>query len=465
MAKLTFLGAAGTVTGSRHLLEIANKKLLVDCGLFQGRKEDRLRNWEPFPIPADTIDRVFLTHAHIDHTGWLPRLVREGYRGPVHCTKTTHDLCHIMLKDSAHLQEEDAKWANQRGFSKHKPALPLYTVEDAERALELFEPLFYGQEFYGVLPQYRVKFKDAGHILGSSFVEFKNEDGPNTRKILFSGDFGRPRQPVLRTPTQVFNVDYLILESTYGDRLHDTEDTDAELVRVINEGYQRGGVIIVPAFAVGRTQTLLYKIREYEERQLIPNLQVFIDSPMAINTTDVFKQHFADMDLYARVECILGKELFRPKNLRICRSRDESIAINNIESGAIIISASGMIEGGRILHHLVQRLPDSRNTLLFTGYQAVGTRGRTIQEGGESVKIHGQEVPIHAHIESVHGTSGHGDYNEILAWLMGFNKAPERIFIVHGDDDASESMAGKIRDKFGWDVVVPKLFESFELDF
>ncbi|MBN1480043.1 MBL fold metallo-hydrolase [candidate division KSB1 bacterium] len=465
MAKLTFLGAAGTVTGSRHMLDIDNTRMLVDCGLFQGRKEDRLRNWEPFPVPADSIERVFLTHAHIDHTGWLPRLVKEGYSGPVLCTKTTHDLCHIMLKDSAHLQEEDAKWANKRGFSKHKPALPLYTLEDAERALELFEPLYYGQEYYDALPHYRVKFKDAGHILGSSFIEFKKEDGPNTRKILFSGDFGRPRQPVLRTPTQVFNVDYLVLESTYGDRLHENEDTDAELVRVINEGYRRGGVVIVPAFAVGRTQTLLYKIREYEERRLIPDMHVYIDSPMAINTVDVFKNHFADMDLYARVEYINGKQLFRPKNLHICRSRDESIAINNVKSGAIIISSSGMLEGGRILHHLVERLADSRNTVLFTGYQAVGTRGRKIQEGGESVKIHGREVPIHAHIESVHGTSGHGDYNEILAWLMGFNKAPERIFIVHGDDDASESMAAKIRDKFGWDVVVPKLFDSYELDF
>jgi metallo-beta-lactamase family protein len=465
MAKITFLGAAGTVTGSRHLLEIGEQKMLIDCGLFQGRKEDRLRNWESFPIPADSIDRVFLTHAHIDHTGWLPRLVREGFNGPVHCTTTTSDLCRIMLKDSAHLQEEDAKWANKRGYSKHRPALPLYTVDDAERALELFQPLYYGQEYYDAVPQYRVKFKDAGHILGSAFIEFKKEDGPDTRKILFSGDFGRPRQSVLRTPTQVFNVDYLILESTYGDRLHKFEDTDAELVRIINEGYKRGGVIIVPAFAVGRTQTLLYKIREFEERGLVPDVQVFIDSPMAIETVSVFKHHLVDMDLFARVEYMNGKELFRPRNLQVCRTRDESISINSVKSGAIIISSSGMAVGGRILHHLAERLPDSRNTVLFTGYQAVGTRGRKIQQGGESVKIHGRQIPIRAHIESVHGTSGHGDYNEMLAWLMGFNKAPERVFIVHGDDDASAAFAQKIRDKFGWDVVVPKMFETFELNF
>ena len=465
MAKITFLGAAGTVTGSRHLLEAQGKKMLIDCGMFQGRKQDRLRNWEPFPIPAKQIDRVFLTHAHTDHTGWLPRLVKEGFSGPVHCTKATADLCDIMLRDSAHLQEEDAKWANKRGYSKHKPALPLYTVEDAEAALHLFQPLYYGQEYYGDLPDYRVKFKDAGHILGSSFVEFKREDGAGSRKILFSGDFGRASQPILKTPTQVFNVDYLVLESTYGDRLHQDNDMDEELVRVLTEGYKRGGVIVVPAFAVGRTQMLLYKIREFEEKGLIPDLQIFIDSPMAINTVDVFKHHLADLNLTSRVEHLKGKPLFRPKNLHICKSREESIAINKIKSGAVIISASGMAVGGRILHHLAERLPDSRNTVLFAGYQAVGTRGRTIQEGKTSVKIHGQEVHIQAHVESIDSASGHGDYNEILAWLMGFNKAPDKVFIVHGDDEASESLAAKIREKFGWDVTVPKLFESFEIDF
>ena len=465
MARITFLGAAGTVTGSRHLLEVQDKKILIDCGMFQGKKELRQRNWESFPIPANEIDRVFLTHAHIDHTGWLPRLVKEGFSGSVHCTYATRDLCDIMLRDSAYLQEEDAKWANKKGFSKHKPALPLYTVDDAERALQLFQPFYYGQEYYGDLPNYRVKFKDAGHILGSSFIEFKREDGRASRKVLFSGDFGRSTQPVLKTPTQVFNVDYLILESTYGDRLHGNSDVDADLVRVINESVERGGVLVVPAFAVGRTQLLLYKIREFEQNGLIPDLQIFVDSPMAIKTVDVFKNHLADLNLASRVEHLLGKPLFRPKNLHVCRTREESMAINKIKSGAIIISASGMVEGGRILHHLAERLPDSRNTVLFTGYQAVGTRGRAMQEGKESVKIHGRQVPVHAKVESINGASGHGDYNEILAWLMGFNKAPERVFIVHGDNDASESMAQKIRDRFGWNVVVPKLFDSFDLDF
>ena len=465
MAKITFLGAAGTVTGSRHLLESQGKKVLVDCGMFQGKKEHRVRNWEAFPIPAAEINRVFLSHAHIDHTGWLPRLVKEGFSGPVHCTKATADLCEIMLKDSAHLQEEDAKWANKRGFSKHKPALPLFTVEDAERALELFQPLYYGQEYYGDVPEYRVKFKDAGHILGSSFVEFKKVDGDRSRKILFSGDFGRSTRSILNTPTQVFNVDYLVLESTYGDRLHEKNDTDSELAKVINDSQTRRGVLVIPAFAVGRTQSLLYKIRELEEKGLIPELQIFIDSPMAIKTVDVFKHHLSDLSLASRVEHLIGKPLFRPKNLHVCKSREESIAINNIKTGAVIISASGMAVGGRILHHLVERLPDSRNTILFAGYQAEGTRGRSIQEGSPTIKIHGQEIPVRAKVASIDSASGHGDYNEILAWLMGFNKAPERVFIVHGEEQASESMARKIRDKFGWDVVVPKLFESFDLDF
>ncbi len=465
MAFLTFFGAAGTVTGSRFMFEVNDERYLVDCGLFQGPKANRLRNWEPFPVPAESIDRVFLTHAHIDHTGWLPRLVRDGFRGPVHCTRATADLCRIMLKDSAHLQEEDARWANKRGFSKHKPALPLYTVDDAERAIQLFEPVYYGQEYYGELPNYRVKFKDAGHILGSSFVEFKNEKGPKTRKLLFSGDFGRSHQPILKTPTQVFNVDYLVLESTYGNRLHGDQHPKQEFNRVINESYKRGGVLVIPAFAVGRTQLLLYWIREMQEQGSIPDVQIFIDSPMAIETVDVFKDHLADLNLLSRMEHLQGKKLFTPKNLHICKSRDESKAINAIKSGAIIISASGMAVGGRILHHLAERLPNSKNTVLFIGYQAVGTRGRTIQEGKSTVKIHGNEVPIHAHVESIDGASGHGDYQEMLAWLMGFNKAPERVFIVHGENDASEALAQKIRDFFGWDVVIPKMDERFELDF
>ncbi|RPH99762.1 MAG: MBL fold metallo-hydrolase [Calditrichaeota bacterium] len=464
MATLTFLGAAGTVTGSRHLLTIQGKNYLIDCGLFQGEKQNRLKNWEPFAIPPQTIDRVFLTHAHIDHSGWLPRLSKEGFGGPIHCTYSTADLCEIMLKDSAHLQEEDAKWANKKGFSKHKPALPLYTVDDADKVLSRFKPLYYGQDYFDAIPGYRVKFKDAGHILGASFIEIKKEIGNTARKLLFGGDFGRAVQPLLKAPTQVFNIDYLILESTYGNRLHSSEDPDVELVRVINESSARGGVLVIPAFAVGRTQALLYKIREFEEKGLIPVLPVYVDSPMAIESVDVYSKHPADLNLLCRIEVYEGKNLFRPKKLHICRTREESQAINSIKKEAIIISSSGMATGGRILHHLAERLPIKNNTVLFIGYQAVGTRGRTIQEGNPTVKIHGRDIPIHTHVESIEGASAHGDYNEIIAWLMGFNKAPEKVYIVHGDPESSLSLAGKIRDYFGWEVVIPKLFDRFEID-
>ena len=464
MAKLTFLGAAGNVTGSRHLLTIQDKNYLIDCGLFQGTKAERLRNWEPFDIPPQEIERVFLTHAHIDHTGWLPRLVKEGFSGPVHCTYATHDLCKIMLKDSAHLQEEDAKWANLKGFSKHKPALPLYTVADAERALGQFEPVYYGQEYFDAIPGYRVKFKDAGHILGSSFIEIKKEIGADSRKLVFSGDFGRALQPLLKAPTQIFNVDYLILESTYGDRLHEEQDPREQLAQVINESQRRGGVLLIPAFAVGRTQMLLHTIRELEEQGRIPLLSTYIDSPMAIESVDVYGKHPADLNLLSRIEVYQGKNLFRPNHLHVCRTREQSMAINKIKSGAVIISSSGMATGGRILHHLAERLPVENNTVLFMGYQAEGTRGRTILEGASTVRIHGMDVPIKAHVAQIDGASAHGDYHEMIAWLMGFNRAPKRVFIVHGEANASASLAQKIRDYFGWEVVIPKRNDSFDID-
>ena len=465
MTAITFLGGTGTVTGSKFMLDLNTHKWLVDCGLFQGKKEFRLKNWEDFPVPPHEIDEVFLTHAHIDHTGYLPRLSKFGFSGRIRCTRATKDLCDIMLRDSAHLQEEDAAWANKKGYSKHKPALPLYTMEDAEKALTLFSPVFYGEERRYDDSKIRVKFKDAGHILGSSFVEFKREYGPTNRKILFTGDIGRPDKHLLKDPTQVFNVDYLILESTYGDRLHEDTHPVEDLKRVIVQSVERQGVLVVPAFAVGRTQTLLYLIRELEEAGDIPSLPVYMDSPMAINTSAVFRAHMPDFNIATRVETIEGKEVFRPKQLHICRTREESIKINEIAHSAIIISASGMASGGRILHHLEKRLPRAENTVLFIGYQAQGTRGRTIVDGQPSVRIHGQDIPIQAHVERIDGFSGHADYQEILAWLMGFNKPPEKTFIVHGEEEASRSLAEKITARFGWNVVVPRLGEQYELDF
>jgi metallo-beta-lactamase family protein len=461
--RLIFLGATGTVTGSRFVLETEERRLLIDCGMFQGLKKNRLKNWDPFPIPPSEIDRVFLTHAHIDHSGYLPRFCKDGFTGKIHCTYATHDLCEIMLRDSGHIQEEDAYWANKKGFSKHRPARPLYTVEDAEKALSHFEPLYYGQDLF-VTDRLRVKFRDAGHILGSSFVDVKTMRENQTRRILFSGDVGRPARPILRDPVQVFEVDYLVLESTYGNRLHDQKSPQEELARVINESTERGGVLVIPAFAVGRTQELLFNIRELEEQERIPSLTVFVDSPMAIDVTSVFERSKADYCLSARTQALNGKRILRPKQIQFSRTREQSQAINNETNHAIVISASGMVTGGRILHHLKYRLPNPNDTILFIGYQAEGTRGRTILEGEPEVKIHGKQIPIRAKIENISGFSAHADYNEILAWLMGFNRPPLKTFIVHGEPDASAALAEKIREKLKWDVVIPKFEEDFELD-
>lgn len=463
MAKLTFLGATGTVTGSRYLLETAGKKILVDCGLFQGPKKIRLRNWDPFPVFPGEIDMMLLTHAHIDHSGYLPRLVKYGFSGPVYCTHATCELSGIMLRDSAHLQEEDAYWANKKGFSKHSPALPLYTGEDAEQAIKLLRPVNYGESIY-LNDNTRIKFKDAGHILGSSVIDFKVQNGQKSRKIMFSGDLGRPSRPVLKEPVQVYNVDYLVIESTYGDRLHEHSQPDEELARVVNQSVERGGVLVIPSFSVGRTQTLLYVLRELEEANKIPSLPVYIDSPMAIRATEVFRDRIPDLNLESRVTNIEGTSIFQPKRLHSCKTREQSISINDVRSKAIIISASGMVTGGRILHHLAERLPGEHNTVLFIGYQAEGTRGRTLLEGKPEVKIHGQMVPVLAKIENISGYSGHADYNEILAYLMAFNKKPEKVFLVHGEPEASASLAQKIKKEYGWDTVIPEHEQSFNLD-
>ncbi|TFH00988.1 MAG: MBL fold metallo-hydrolase [Calditrichales bacterium] len=464
MAELSFYGAVGSVTGSRFVLDLDGKKNLIDCGLFQGSKQNRLRNWEPFPVEPELIDRVFLTHAHIDHSGYLPRFCRMGFHGKIFSTHATRDLCGIMLRDSAHLQEEDAYWANKRGYSKHSPALPLYSTEDAENAMKFFTPAHYGEDIF-LENDVRVKFRDAGHILGSSFVDIKRNNGKASAKILFSGDFGRPDRPVLREPDQVYNVDYLVLESTYGNRLHDDTNPYADLAEIINESYHRRGVLVIPSFSVGRTQTLLYAIRELEEDNKIPAMPVYIDSPMAIQATEVFNHRINDFKLTARKEFLRGKSLFAPKNLNICATRIESKSINQVKEKAIVISASGMATGGRILHHLAARLPGRENTILLIGYQAEGTRGRKIAEGGESVRIHGQEVPIRAKVKSISGFSAHGDYEEILAWLMAFNKPPRKTFLVHGEETATAALAEKIKANLSWPVVIPKFGETHSLEF
>ncbi|MEE9442736.1 MAG: MBL fold metallo-hydrolase [candidate division Zixibacteria bacterium] len=463
MAKLTFLGAAGTVTGSRHLLEVDGARMLIDCGMFQGKKEYRMKNWEPFPVDPASIDKVLLTHAHIDHSGYLPRFVKEGFVGQVHCTHATRELVRILLKDSAHLQEEDARWANKKGFSKHKPALPLFDLDDAKLAMKRFKPVHYGD----AVPcgeNGRIKFRDAGHLLGSSLVDIRVKKNGRARKILFSGDLGRTSRPLLRDPVQVYNVDYLVLESTYGGRLHENEQPFEDLAGIINESRERGGVLLIPAFSVGRTQTILYVLRELEERGSIPEMPVFIDSPMAIESTTVFEKRIADLDLESRLLTIQGKNFIRPRHLHRCRTRVKSKQINDIKNNAIIISASGMAVGGRILHHLVHRMPNPNNTILLIGYQAQGTRGRSIQDGHPTIKIHGQKIPLKAKVETVTAFSGHADYEEILAWLLGFNRPPEKVFLVHGEPDSQRHMAQVIRQKFKWDTAIAEEGQTVELD-
>ncbi|MBU0711180.1 MBL fold metallo-hydrolase [bacterium] len=463
MAKLTFLGATGTVTGSKYLLEADGKKLLIDCGMFQGLKELRLRNWEDFPIDPSSIDAVILTHAHIDHTGYLPKLVQLGFKGTVYATPATMDLCQIMLPDSAHLQEEDAKYANKKQFTKHEPAMPLYSLTDAENALELFQPLPYGK-IVDLSPGLTLCYRDAGHILGSAFVDIRVKQEDGERRILFSGDLGRPAQPILRDPHTVFGTDYLVLESTYGNRLHGETDRKEDLAKVINDSYERGGVLVIPSFAVGRTQELLYTIRELENEKRIPIMPIFVDSPMAINATNVFMKNTQDHDMESKLAKLKGIDILKTTDLRFAKTAEQSKAINNIFGKAIIISASGMVTGGRILHHLFNRLANPNNTVLFIGYQAEGTRGRTILEGAESVKIHGQQVPVKAHIEQISGFSAHADYNEILAWLSSFNEAPRKIFIVHGEASQSAALGERIQASFNWETAIPKYLETFDLD-
>ena len=463
MARITFYGAAGTVTGSRHLLDIRGQRVLIDSGLFQGKKANRLKNWEDFPVDPGSIDKILITHAHIDHTGYLPRLVKQGFTGPVYCTHATQELLKVLLMDSAHLQEEDARWANKKGFSRHKKALPLYDSRDAEDTLQLLIGQNFGDNLW-LDDCTRVKFRDAGHILGASMIDIRVAEKEKRKKILFSGDLGRADELILREPVQAFDIDYLILESTYGDRLHKDQDPKGDLERVINESIERGGVLLIPAFAIGRTQTLLYIIRELEEEGRIPSIPVYVDSPMAIDATKIFRRRITDLNMHLRIAKLENERVFRTRNISFTKTREQSISINEEQGPAIIISASGMATGGRILHHMIQRLEDPRNTMLFVGYQAVGTRGRTILEGKQEVKIHGRQVSVKAHVENMSGFSGHADYNEILAWLMGFNHPPEKIFLVHGEPEAAASLADKIRQRFGWDVEIPAFGDSYELD-
>jgi len=462
--KIKFLGAAKTVTGSKHLLTHRGKEVLIDCGMFQGVKKWRLVNWEPFPEDINLITDIVITHAHIDHTGYLPRLYKYGFEGNIYSTPTTKDLSNIMLVDSAHIQEEDAKFANKKKFSKHSPALPLYTIDDALGVLEMYQPVEYGIE-KEINNNIKFKYFDAGHIIGSAFAKFtlKRENGEKL-KILFSGDLGRYGEHILKDPEPGDGVDFLICESTYGNRLHKHENVEEKMAEIINSTYQRGGRVIIPAFAVGRTQEVLYHIGQLQKKNLIPlDMKVYMDSPLAIKATRISCNHKGNLNLEVQ-ENGFGKCPIYCKNLHIASTVDESKAINSIREPIILISASGMCEAGRVLHHLKLALPKKENTILFVGYQAEGTRGRRILNGERTIKIHGEHIPINARIEEIDTFSAHADYNEILKWLRTFSKPPKMTFLVHGDPDAIESLSQKIEENLGWKTYIPDYKEEIILD-
>jgi len=464
MPTLQFLGAAGCVTGSRYLVEAGGERLLVDCGLFQGEKELRLRNWSPFPAPPSSINWLVLTHAHLDHTGYIPRLINEGFRGQILTTSATVDLCRLLLPDSGHLQEEDAAYANKRGFSKHKPALPLYTYADAVKSLDRFRAVDESKPVE-ISEHFRCRFFPAGHILGARMIELTARENGVERRVLFSGDLGREHQLVIREPAVPdLSGDYTMLcESTYGDRLHPTDDYRARLASIVEATAARGGTVVIPSFAVGRTQELLYVFRELIERNQMHSIPIHVDSPMAIDSTGLYLRHLEDHNLEMDALEERGVKPFAPPDVHFDRTVDQSKALNDVHFPMVIISASGMATGGRVLHHLKRCLPDHRNTVLFEGFQAAGTRGRIIQSGATSVKIHGEEVPVRARVESMENLSGHADYGEILRWLGRFPKPPQRIYLVHGEPAGSHSLKEKITNELHWDTAIAAHLQKIAL--
>jgi metallo-beta-lactamase family protein len=460
LANIEFWGGVGTVTGSKYLVNTSKARVLVDCGLFQGLKELRERNWQEPPFDARSITAVLITHAHIDHTGYLPRLVRHGFNGPVYCSRGTSDLLKILLPDAGRLQEEDADYRNRHNLTKHTPALPLYTEKDAFAALELVRPVANTGEPIEVAPGVRASFRIAGHILGSSLVLLE-ADG---QRVLFSGDLGHYDQPIIRDPVPPPACDYLLVESTYGDRLHDPEDPKVALTRIINDAAQRQAPVLIPAFAVGRTQEIVYLIRELEDEHAIPILPVTVDSPMAAAATTAYANRKEEHDEdYASI-LTKQKHPLRTHSMNTASSKQESKRLNDAKGARVIISASGMMTGGRVLHHALRMVPDADATVVFVGYQAAGTTGRRILDGEPEVKILGQWVPVRCRVAKIGGFSAHADWQEVLRWLGGMKDgAPRQTFLTHGEPEAANAMAGHIKEKFGWNVHVPQYGERVEL--
>lgn len=460
---LEFLGAVGTVTGSRFLVRSDRSTVLIDAGMFQGNKADRLSNWEPFPVDPRSIDAVLLTHAHIDHSGWLPRLVSGGFGGPVRATPQTRDLCRILLPDSAHIHQEQARFANERGFSKHKPALPLYTAEDVDDTLPLIVPVEFGVATE-VADGITATFTPAGHILGSASIHLAISDGAVTRSLLVSGDLGRGGHPLVAGPTIPPSADTLLVESTYGDSVHGNSDDELEqLAALIRRTAARGGTVLVPAFAVDRTEVFLTVLRDLMAAERIPTLRVYVDSPMALRVLDVYRSALRDADPMVVVEG--ATDAFDPGGgLVECPSVEESKSLNELTAPSIIVSASGMATGGRVLHHLARLLPDPRNAIVLGGFQAAGTRGRSLADGATSIKMFGRYFQVRAEVMKTNSFSVHADSNELVRWVARLPEPPATVFVVHGEPDASNALATRLIDELQLNAVVPKRFERVVLD-
>jgi metallo-beta-lactamase family protein len=462
MAKLTFLGAAGTVTGSKYLVEAAGKRLLVDCGIFQGSQELQDRNYKPLTIDPKTIDYLVLTHAHLDHTGWLPVLVKAGYHGPIYANPATIELTTLLLKDSAHLQEEDTLHSRIHKDSRHPDPQPLYTSTDVDPVLKLIKSMPRSGAF-DISPEFRVTSYDAGHILGSSSLELTITEGGKKFVVVFSGDVGRYNQVILKDPTTPpSKADVLICESTYGDREHPDGDPAELLAGIVNRVVKRGGSMVIPSFAIGRTQTFMYYLRQLEDQQRIPRLPVYVDSPMALSATDLYLKYKEDHDLdYVKKEGSDGKgDPLDVHEFHLTRSVEESKAINNVKTPCIIISASGMVSGGRVLHHLALRLPDKRNAVILAGFQAEGTRGRALQEGAKSLKLYGQDVPVGAEIVEMGQFSAHAGKSELLRWLTGLPAPPKQTYLTHGEPIAAQALQAAIQQKFQWKAAVARYLDT-----
>ncbi|VAW37313.1 Metallo-beta-lactamase family protein, RNA-specific [hydrothermal vent metagenome] len=448
--KITFLGATGTVTGSKYLINTSQANLLMDCGLFQGYKSIRSRNWDPLPFNIELIDAVLLTHAHLDHSGMIPLLYKYGYRGPVYCSQATFKLCELLLKDSGHLQEEEAKFRNKHRLSRHQPAKPLYDFKTAKASLSLFVPVDYEKAV--TVKDAKIEFSPVGHILGATSIRVES----NGKSIIATGDVGRPNDLIMHPPQALKDCDYLLIESTYGNRLHEKHDPVTDLENIVNASIAKGGSILIPSFSVGRAQAIMFVLAELIKDKRIPKLPIFLDSPMAINASDIYSE-FEDEHRLNIAQC---HEMY--DKVTCTKSIEESKHLASLTDPHIIISANGMATGGRVLHHLIRFLPDNRNTIVFTGYQAGGTRGQKLRDGAKHLQIFGREVEVTANIEKIPSFSAHADYREMIDWLkQSKNLNPKQVFVVHGEADAADEFRLRLKKEFGWHITVPYYLSEF----